>query len=41
MIGSYPAERETDIVLHGGGTAHVRPVRAGDEDALRQFLGSL
>lgn len=34
----YPAERETDVVLRDGSTAHVRPVRADDAEALRTFL---
>src|SRR5689334_23014253 len=34
----YPSEREVDIVLRDGATAHVRPVRAGDGPAIRSFL---
>jgi acetyl coenzyme A synthetase (ADP forming)-like protein len=30
----YPAEWESDVVLTDGGTAHVRPIRPGDADAL-------
>ncbi|MEA2497055.1 MAG: hypothetical protein QOJ29_4966 [Thermoleophilaceae bacterium] len=40
-VDLYPAERETDVVLHTGGTAHVRPVRPDDYEALEHFLGSL
>ncbi|HET8976929.1 MAG TPA: GNAT family N-acetyltransferase, partial [Solirubrobacteraceae bacterium] len=38
---TYPADRETDIVLRDGSTIHVRPVRADDEEAIRQFLAGL
>lgn len=34
----YPSEREVDIVLRDGATAHVRPVRPGDGPAIRDFL---
>jgi acetyl coenzyme A synthetase (ADP forming)-like protein len=34
----YPAEREADVVLRDGSTAHVRPVRPADEPALATFL---
>jgi acetate---CoA ligase (ADP-forming) len=37
----YPREREADIVLRDGSTVHVRPVRAGDESAVRAFLEGL
>ena len=30
----YPAEWESDVVLTDGGTAHVRPIRPTDADAL-------
>jgi hypothetical protein len=40
-VDLYPVERETDVVLHGGGTAHVRPVCPDDYEALKRFLGSL
>jgi acetyl coenzyme A synthetase (ADP forming)-like protein len=36
--GKYPAEREADIVLRDGMTAHVRPVRSDDGAAIRTFL---
>ncbi len=38
---SYPRERETDVVLRDGSTVHVRPARAGDEQAIRTFLEAL
>jgi acetate---CoA ligase (ADP-forming) len=34
----YPREAEADVVLRDGSTVHVRPVRAGDEAAIRAFL---
>jgi acetate---CoA ligase (ADP-forming) len=34
----YPREQETDILLRDGSTAHVRPVRHDDSDAIRSFL---
>ncbi len=34
----YPREREADVALRDGSTVHVRPVRAGDEAAIRAFL---
>jgi acetate---CoA ligase (ADP-forming) len=34
----YPREREADVVLRDGSTVRVRPVRAGDEAAIRAFL---
>ncbi len=37
----YPSEREADIVLRDGSTVHVRPVRAGDRDALTAFFTDL
>ncbi len=37
----YPVEREADVVLRDGATAHVRPVRADDADAIRAFLESI
>ncbi|HXJ64068.1 MAG TPA: GNAT family N-acetyltransferase [Actinomycetota bacterium] len=37
----YPAHREADVVLRDGSTVHVRPVRAGDREALREFLSGL
>jgi acetyl coenzyme A synthetase (ADP forming)-like protein len=38
---SYPSGREADVVLRDGSTVHVRPVLAGDEAELREFLESL
>jgi acetate---CoA ligase (ADP-forming) len=38
---SYPREREADVVLRDGATVHVRPVRAGDQAAIREFLGGV
>ncbi len=38
---AYPREREADVVLRDGRTVHVRPVRAGDEPAIRAFLEAL
>ncbi|MBV8217010.1 MAG: GNAT family N-acetyltransferase, partial [Solirubrobacterales bacterium] len=37
----YPSERQADIVLRDGATAHVRPVRADDGPAMRSFFESL
>jgi acetate---CoA ligase (ADP-forming) len=37
----YPAGREAEVVLRDGSTAHVRPVRAGDETGIRTFLDGL
>lgn len=37
----YPSEREVDIVLRDGSTAHVRPVRDEDAVAIREFLDGL
>src|SRR6185312_10179800 len=34
----YPIDREADIVVRDGMTVHVRPVRAGDDDAMRAFF---
>ncbi|WP_019136978.1 GNAT family N-acetyltransferase [Cellulomonas massiliensis] len=33
----YPAGWEADVVLQDGGTAHVRPIRPEDADALQAF----
>jgi acetyl coenzyme A synthetase (ADP forming)-like protein len=41
IVAAYPAARATDVVLHSGGTAHVRPVCPDDREALRAFLGAL
>ena len=35
---AYPADRETDVVLHDGSTVHVRPVREDDRGAIDSFL---
>jgi len=37
----YPREREADVVLRDGSTIHLRPVRDGDEPALRDFYAGL
>lgn len=34
----YPSEQESDVVLRDGSTVRVRPVRGGDEPAIRAFL---
>jgi acetyl coenzyme A synthetase (ADP forming)-like protein len=41
MAEAYPAEREADAVLRDGSTVHLRPVRARDEKALRDFFAGL
>lgn len=41
VVARYPVEREADVVLRDGSTAHVRPIRAEDESALLAFLQSL
>jgi len=33
----YPLHWEADVVLRDGGTAHVRPIRPDDADALQAF----
>ena len=38
---TYPHEREADVVLRDGSTVHVRPVRADDDDNVREFLKGL
>ncbi|GII98007.1 acyl-CoA synthetase (NDP forming) [Sediminihabitans luteus] len=35
--GRYPVEWEADVVLRDGGTAHVRPIRPEDAEALQRF----
>ena len=40
-MSGYPREREADIALRDGSTAHVRPVRADDREAIRAFLDGL
>ncbi len=37
----YPAYREADVVLRDGSTVHLRPVRAADEEALRELFEGL
>ena len=37
----YPVERQADIVLRDGATVRVRPVRAGDGEAMHAFLESV
>lgn len=34
---AYPLHWEADVVLRDGGTAHVRPIRPQDADALQRF----
>ncbi|HEX2467587.1 MAG TPA: GNAT family N-acetyltransferase [Solirubrobacterales bacterium] len=41
MPASYPAHREADVVLRDGSTAHVRPIRASDREALHAFYEAL
>src|SRR5579884_3853626 len=38
VTSRYPTEREADIVLRDGTTVHVRPVRGGDDAAIRAFF---
>ncbi len=38
---TYPHEREADVVLRDGSTVHVRPVRADDDESIREFLQGL
>ncbi|MGN6257072.1 MAG: bifunctional acetate--CoA ligase family protein/GNAT family N-acetyltransferase [Solirubrobacterales bacterium] len=40
-MSAYPVHREADVVLHDGSTVHLRPVRAEDEAALREFFAGL
>lgn len=37
----YPAHWEADVVLSDGGTAHLRPIRPDDAEALRTFYSRL
>ncbi|MCO5986306.1 GNAT family N-acetyltransferase [Actinoallomurus spadix] len=37
----YPDHWEADVVLADGGTAHLRPIRAGDAELLREFYARL
>jgi acetate---CoA ligase (ADP-forming) len=39
--GAYPADREADVVLRDGSTIRVRPIRADDEPAIREFLAGI
>ena len=41
IIGSYPAHREADVVLHSGASIRLRPLRPQDERALLAFLAGL
>jgi len=41
QASSYPRHLDADVVLRDGSTVRVRPVRAEDEDAIRDFLESL
>ncbi|MFJ5957955.1 GNAT family N-acetyltransferase [Paenarthrobacter sp. NPDC092416] len=36
-VGIYPEYWEADVVLRDGGTAHLRPIRPQDADALQAF----
>ncbi|WP_026546584.1 bifunctional GNAT family N-acetyltransferase/acetate--CoA ligase family protein [Paenarthrobacter nicotinovorans] len=36
-VGIYPEYWEADVVLRDGGTAHLRPIRPEDADALQAF----
>lgn len=37
LDAGYPTHWEADVVLRDGGTAHVRPIRPDDADALQAF----
>jgi acetate---CoA ligase (ADP-forming) len=37
----YPTGREVDVALRDGATIHLRPIRADDEQALRELLEDL
>lgn len=37
LAPEYPAHWEADVVLRDGGTAHLRPMRADDADAVQAF----
>jgi acetyl coenzyme A synthetase (ADP forming)-like protein len=41
VSATYPAHREADVVLRDGTTVHLRPVRPGDEDLLRELFDGL
>jgi len=38
---TYPAHRETDIVLRDGSTVHIRPARPEDQDLLEDYFMDL
>jgi acetyl coenzyme A synthetase (ADP forming)-like protein len=40
-VAAYPAEREVDVALRDGTTAHIRPVRPDDELGIRALLDRL
>jgi acetyl coenzyme A synthetase (ADP forming)-like protein len=41
VSSGYPAHREADVVLHDGSTVRLRPVRAGDREALQGLFERL
>jgi acetate---CoA ligase (ADP-forming) len=41
VSGVYPVQFEADVVLRTGRTLHIRPLRPGDEPALRTFFVGL
>ena len=41
MVTTYAAKRETDVTLRDGSTVHLRPLTAGDREALAEFLAGL
>jgi acetate---CoA ligase (ADP-forming) len=41
MSDGYPGHREADVALRDGSTVHVRPARAGDAAAVRDFFEHL
>ena len=41
ITAAYPSEREADVVLRDGATIHLRPVKEGDEPALKLFYAGL
>jgi acetyl coenzyme A synthetase (ADP forming)-like protein len=41
VTAAQPPDGESDIVLRDGSTVHVRPVRAGDREAILRFLQGL
>src|SRR5579859_5814533 len=36
-VSAYPQHWEADVVLRDGGTAHLRPIRPSDAEALQAF----